>query len=948
MKQKTILYLSFTFFVALVLWGLYSLFVYLGVPVHNAVIVSGGTQGRLMEFCGTDVGSSVVLACRGVFALVPFVFYTLGRLSPLLWYVIFSGALYGAFLVISNTVRSDLHAPFYVRPWHVYVCFLTSLTLIFTVLSFGSVEVNVNTGTRTTPARQLIEPTPDVYRDANPEALANLQRNFARLQDAGCLKDNGPFAGTANKYLVKTHCMYSAFVSRVLTQVLFISLLFGLFLVTGSLVLRLGKFATDNRLLEFVLSVCLGSCMWVVLLWFLAVSSLLTATAGWVTIIAVLLLAHKQVLYWAKQFVQASTPVQVPWYHVSVLLFWLLLSYLALNFLNVVRPFPIGWDDLGSYLNRPRLMVSYGEFIYSMAMMQWEYVTSLGFLLFGYNSFFGATASMQINWLAGVLAILAIYTFAQYFLGKGRGLLAAILFYFLPMVGHFSFADMKIDNAVFAIGSMSILCLFMYLFPRLEENEQWQPKWQWLILAGVFGGFSFGMKATAIMVIMANLAVLMGAMLHWSAFIGTTVVVAVVYMFQGVLSTQRILERVTGDAVSITDDQAKLVIFIIGAAFVSVGLYFARKKVPLVTKSVIVFILATAVPVLPSIVHNNAVRGWSDIGLQFGVPNNITPSFDLGRTRIQDADETQENIIALPPELAVDITHEYCQPTGHKEELDRYWGFRNGWTHYLTLPWRTVQNLDTGGYYVTTMPGLLLFPLLLLLPFMWFKQSRWLRWLFASTTFVVIEWIFLANGIPWYGIGMFLGLCIGLEALVTKAPDFPSRLVLVGLTTVWILIMLNNRMWQFEMQRNIFEYSMGKVDAETMVERTIPHYDDIADIVKDRHKTMPTRPYLYRVGTFIPYFIPKNLEVIGTADHQLDNFNCLHQERDPKLTVQRLKALGFNSFVFDTNTATIERNPNGSLHQKVRVFTEFLSNPESGLQVIVNDPGSGIAFILIP
>ncbi len=84
------------------------------------------------------------------------------------------------------------------------------------------------------------------------------------------------------------------------------------------------------------------------------------------------------------------------------------------------------------------------------------------------------------------------------------------------------------------------------------------------------------------------------------------------------------------------------------------------------------------------------------------------------------------------------------------------------------------------------------------------------------------------------------------------------------------------------------------------------------------------------------------------ADHQLDFFNCLYQERDPSITVKRLKALGFNSIVFDTNTATIERNSEGSLHKKVNAFVSFLNNPESGLQVVINDPRAGVAFILIP
>jgi hypothetical protein len=156
------------------------------------------------------------------------------------------------------------------------------------------------------------------------------------------------------------------------------------------------------------------------------------------------------------------------------------------------------------------------------------------------------------------------------------------------------------------------------------------------------------------------------------------------------------------------------------------------------------------------------------------------------------------------------------------------------------------------------------------------------------------------------------------------------------------------RAWQFEMQENLLEYPLGKIDGKALEQRTIPYYNDIAQLAVQRHNTMPKQPYVYRVGTFIPYFVPKNLEILGVADHQLDTFNCLFAERDPVLTMKRLVALGFNSVIFDTNTATIERDGNGSLHKKVDAFVGFLNTPGLGTQVLVNDVNAGIAFILLP
>jgi hypothetical protein len=92
----------------------------------------------------------------------------------------------------------------------------------------------------------------------------------------------------------------------------------------------------------------------------------------------------------------------------------------------------------------------------------------------------------------------------------------------------------------------------------------------------------------------------------------------------------------------------------------------------------------------------------------------------------------------------------------------------------------------------------------------------------------------------------------------------------------------------------------------------------------------------------------KNLDIIAVADNQLDLFNCINQERNPKLTLRRLQALGINSVIFDTNTSTIERDPNGSLHQKVNAFVDFLNTPGLGIQVVLADTGAGVAFVLLP
>jgi hypothetical protein len=506
---------------------------------------------------------------------------------------------------------------------------------------------------------------------------------------------------------------------------------------------------------------------------------------------------------------------------------------------------------------------------------------------------------------------------------------------------------MKIDNAVFTMGALATLALFLYLFPVADEGQQEQTgNWKWLALAGVFGGFAFAMKPTAVMVLMALGAILLGVKLHWSAFLGVMLFGVVVFVLKGVLNLRSIAERILGDGTTLNTTIVLLLFLLIGALLLGWALWRNHERVLPVLTSVGIFAAAFLLSIAPWVAYNNFQYGNVIPRLETGAPNKLSPSIALaGRERVRDFGQ---DIRVLPPELAIDFQHQACRATGSKEELDRYWGFRQGWRHYLTLPWRSVMNIDSPGYYVTTMPALLLFPFLLLLPAFWTTRMRWFRWLFTGTLFMLAQWMFLANGIPWYGLGIFLGLVVGLEVLLARAPDLPNRILASLLIVGSILVGYSNRFWQFEIQRNLFEYAFGKITAQALQERTIPHYDDIASIAIARHLALPDRPYLYRVGTFIPYFVPRNLEIIGIADHQVDVFNCLYQERDDALTLKRLKALGFNGIIFDTNTATIERNVGGTLHKKVQSFVDFLNNPKLGFQIVVNDPEAGVAYVLIP
>ncbi len=962
MDARTIRNMSIALFVLLIIWGLYTYLYYLGVPVHGLIYLDSESAQAVAETCGTQTNAPTFV-CRGVQLFFPFLggFFTM--VGPLVPYVLLSLLVYGAVLLVQGFRTGRFALPFTARPLHLIGLFIFSVWLIATTLSFGS----TGSGENAQPFTRFYEPTRAIYPSIGEQALNELQANYRELLDGGCLRefmmagpDGKPAPVTtqsgAKVYTLSGFCMQASLFTRVGAQFALILLLMLNFLAAGRFLLRAMKYRHPSPLLELVFSLGIGSLFWVALLWLVSILGLLKSAILLPLFFGFPLIAFPQSWYWIKSSWHTKLHMDDEHHHLWTLLVWLLVSYLALNFLNVVRPFPIGWDDLGSYLNRPRLLASYGMYVPIFSTFQWEYLSAMAYGMFGLESIVGSTFAMIINWSAGLVTVLATYAFARIFLGRRAGVLAAMLYYFLPMTGHFSFADMKIDNASYFTSALAILAVFVYLFgtPGLSrEHSTERGNKTLLFIAGLLISFSFAIKPTAVLALLMIGSVLTGAYFGRFGFLAATFAGFALLSKFAPFNVYEIAKKV-GYVLPFQPNSVQLVsmftLLALGAALFAWSL---RQKVSLLKEfgwSVGFFGLGFVVAAAPWMAHNAFSNGAINVGSILGHENNLAPYI----TYLQQEDVPEElpvsedKIRYLPADLKLDPEHAACKTSARAEELDRYWGFREGWSHYLTLPWRATMNLDSAGYYVTLIPTLMLFPLLLLLPYFWTKEGRWLRYLFAGTMVFLMQWAFTANGIMWYGIAMFFGLAIGLEALYKKAPDKMSRTVMMICIIAGLLIAGINRMWQFDIQRNLFEYPLGKVTASAIREITIPDYDNIRDSVVERHETVPNRPYTYRMGTFIPYFIPKNIEILPLADNQVQFFNCVNQERDHALTTRRLKALGFNSIIFDTNTATIEQDPNGPLHQKVQAFLNYANDPVSGLQLQVNNPTNGIVYIVIP
>lgn len=127
----------------------------------------------------------------------------------------------------------------------------------------------------------------------------------------------------------------------------------------------------------------------------------------------------------------------------------------SVSLINAFRPMPIGWDDLGVYMNFPRIMAETGMLLEGAGMYAWHLVTSSGFL-FHHT----ATQAFFVNQIGGFLATVTIISILSLLIEtliptekRGAAILClpallGIVYYIMPMTVFQQAKDMKLDPAL--------------------------------------------------------------------------------------------------------------------------------------------------------------------------------------------------------------------------------------------------------------------------------------------------------------------------------------------------------------------------------------------------------------------------------------------------------------------------------------------------------------------
>jgi len=333
------------------------------------------------------------------------------------------------------------------------------------------------------------------------------------------------------------------------------------------------------------------------------------------------------------------------------ILFMILTFLISVNFINIIRPMPIGWDDLGVYMNYPQIMANNGEIAHGVGMMAWQILTGIGFM------FHSAPQAFFMNQIGGILSIVVlIVAFGSLLKKRETGLkgdrsqdsssflnlplLGATMFYAMPMVIFQQAKDMKLDPGLFfisVIGIYGIIYLFLRYRENLEEintqskgaleiflldekdtkvtNEKDIPleffshhkNLAYILIIGMIVGLAFAIKFTTLMLILGLIGVIFYAKLGLAGFVGYFAFFVAIFTKAGLWAQLNV--NYPKDDVNLLSKIALIALFI---GVISFGIAFYQHKLEAFKKAFLltfIFTVGVGISVSPWLVKNIAETG---------------------------------------------------------------------------------------------------------------------------------------------------------------------------------------------------------------------------------------------------------------------------------------------------------------------------------------------------
>ena len=821
-----------------------------------------------------------------------------------------------------------------------------------------------------------------------------------------------------------------------------------------------------SKVIQFLISLLLG---------FVSFISLLSIAGFvwwyWLTALAIICLtfiavSYTQIWYFLKwlwsykiSFENSyNSPNQLERYNIKLLtaefFFIMITLLLAINLVSIMRPFPIGWDDLGAYMNFPRLMAAWWEVGFLGSMMSWSVFTGIWYM------FENPVQAFFLNNVWGFLSVIVLCLITSDIFSSSHKktfihipTLIALLFISLPMIIFQQAKDMKLDPGLFF---MSISALYLMYHTLLWDYKKKQ-KYILYFIIGISLGFLFTVKFTALLTVIAIIGLMFYKYLWWSGLAGYFALFVWIFTRLWLWNYMNVSYPSENEIFKNTVFMASLFIaaWAFGYSFMQSHKHFKQSLL-----YVVVICLWVLVWVLPWSL-NNIVRSWN-IGV-WEILLWKSETFQVDYWSIHSPEKLNE-IIAN----AVVWRGLSSSWTTSNEDFGRYFGYEKWINNYIKLPWNLTMQINQkweftniGWLFLALIPGLFLFlptrkrnfiPVVVWLSYLsvltlflypatdhvlanflstislpwWYlvllflfilpllaivsslnTEKKYIKLFTYNAVFSAVYiflWTISAFGIVWYGIVMYfnmllmIAICLYYLSSYDTAHMKKSYLHLLGSATIVVLLCIwifntvlpysfNNiksasytqfKTWEIttsnapflyhrdyapilfalnvgqenftdftsktvaplflEKTPDIWKYNIRKsidilnqinttknIDASIKAQAEISLNNIYAEILSPS-KSLQNDRNIYRVGTFMKYFITQNNSRL-LEDSLLDQFQTYFYDEDVGVTVENFQKADIDYLLVDLNAATIDQDPAKKLTQRMEnMFTTFTSD----------------------
>jgi len=401
---------------------------------------------------------------------------------------------------------------------------------------------------------------------------------------------------------------------------------------------------------------------------------------------------------------------------------------ISISLINIVRPFPIGWDDLWAYMNIPRLIADAWVLWGIWGMISWQTFTWIWFL------FGSTTQAFFLNNVWGILSLIVTTLVVWEFLKTKKEtfinipLLIWTIFISMPMVVFQQAKDMKLDTGLFFI-SVIVIYLFYYLYhkPKVESKN---VKLVYFLIIWLLAGFAFSIKFTSLILISAIIWILFYVKLGKLWFLWYLAIYFAIFTWGWLWAYMNVVFPNTTDF----KQTFWLVSWSIWLMLLIRVVSKNMEKAKLLFSKLVILILWIIIALLP----------WFSINIYHSYPDISIWTLLSWKAEVFTADYTK---IYSKPELEVINNRDKSALmssswTTKNEDFWRYFWYEKWANNYLKLPWNLTMQKNQGGEFtwITFLFLALLPALLLFLPYRrkYFKLAIVFALLFELALFVFI------------------------------------------------------------------------------------------------------------------------------------------------------------------------------------------------------------------